>query len=185
MTTLYHPRRNLEGLLTAHSTPVTSSTFYSITKKQCDLNNKPSLHETESRTGNKKECNESRKGKGTNQLLFEISVSASSDISITHSPMLFNPSPTQKDFEQICAYCKSMSYLFHEKRYSSYCYQAAYSYLQDKDHDSFAGFSPAQMESGFVVRRSDMWMRFGYYTGGNCTYLRYLVLDERYRYFNF
>ena len=64
-----------------------------------------------------------------------------------------------------------MVFLCHEKRYSGYCYQATYSYLQNKEHGLFAGFSPARMESVFMsvyneIRRADMWMRFGHYTPG-------------------
>ena len=90
---------------------------------------------------------------------------------VSPTRFLFDPSLTARDSEQVCIHCKSLVYLCHEKLYSNYCYQATYSYLQDKENGLLAVFSPARLESVFMsayneIRRSDMWMRFGYYTPG-------------------
>ena len=87
----------------------------------------------------------------------------------SYSPCLIDPKTKTAKQGQHCIYCNSQ--LCHEKRYSTYCYQAIYSYLQDKSQGFLTGFSPARMESVYMaayneVRRSDMWIRFGYCTPG-------------------
>ena len=108
-------------------------------------------------------------------LPLEIAVSkgsiCDSAVDSSYSHLLLDPSPNSEESKQLCIYCHSRGDLCHEKRYSSYCYHATYAYLQDKEQGLFAGFSPARMESVYMaayneVRRSDMWMRFGYYTPG-------------------
>ena len=77
--------------------------------------------------------------------------------------------PKQHRGKEVCLHCKNKEELCHEEKYSKYCLQAAHSYLHSNNEDWLAGFSPARMESVFgmaynEIRRSDIFLKFGYYT---------------------
>ena len=147
-------------------------------KRQSESNNKLQLFEKEKINDDvKNKGNETSKdmkvlkGGFPSEIAVSNGIICDSAVNSSYSHLLFDPSPNSEEIKQLCIYCHSRGDLCHEKRYSSYCYQATYAYLQDKEQGLFAGFSPARMESVYMaayneVRRSYMWMRFGYYTPG-------------------
>ena len=164
----YKPRRAKKRRSRIHTSTPTKSTSSNFIKQQSGDINKLQLFEIE-----KKKSGDATtlKNKVTKLLSSGISVYGNNDVTTNSPYRLLDPSTDPMVSEKVCMYCHSKGYMCHEKRYSRYCYQATYAYLQDKDHGLFAGFSPARMESVYMtayneIRRSDMWMRFGYYTPG-------------------
>ena len=150
---------------TTTKTPPTSSY---IPTKQCGFNDKLSGDNTMKKSSNVSEHSKTNEV-GKDKHPSEITVQNKNATFI--APLLFDPTPNPRDFEKVCPFCHNVAFLCHEKRYSNYCYQAVYSYLQDKNNGLLAVFSPARLESVYMsayneIRRVDMFQRFGYYTPG-------------------